>query len=241
MAKRTTKKTAKRKTKRIKKPTALRKSKTLKKRKTRKKVETPKKAMTPRQMEILTSIRDSQRSQGFAPTMQELADEFGISKVTVFEHVEALIARRQLSRAKNRARSLKLTAAAQLPDDRAAVIPFAGRIAAGAPIEAIEQAEDMDIEAMFSGRGERFILEVEGDSMIGDHICDGDLVVAEKRSTIRNGETVVAILEGGDATLKRYYRQRDCIRLQPANPKYKPIYTKEVDIQGVVIGVIRRF
>jgi repressor LexA len=217
------KRTAKKKTRKLKKP------------------KTPKKAMTPRQMEILTCIRDSHRSQGYAPTMQELADDLGISKVTVFEHVEALIARGQLRRARYKARSLELTPAARLPDDRAAVIPFAGRIAAGAPIEAIEQAEDMDIEEMFSGRGERFILEVQGDSMIDDHICEGDLVVAEKRKTIRNGETVVAVLEGGDATLKRYYRQRDCIRLQPANPKYKPIYTKEVDIQGVVIGVIRRY
>lgn len=198
-------------------------------------------AMTPRQVQILTRIRDSQRNLGYSPTMQELADEFGITKVTVFEHVEALIAKGMLRRSPHRARSLELTSGAALPDERAAVIPFAGRIAAGCPIDVVEQPETIDIDELLSGRGERFVLQVQGDSMIDDHICDGDLVIAEKRSEVRNGDTVVAILEGGEATLKKYYHERDGIRLQPANADYEPIYVKEVDVQGVVIGVVRRY
>ncbi|MCH7527315.1 MAG: transcriptional repressor LexA [Planctomycetes bacterium] len=198
-------------------------------------------AMTPRQVQILTRIRDSQRNLGYSPTMQELADEFGITKVTVFEHVEALIAKGMLRRSPHRARSLELTPGAALPDERAAVIPFVGRIAAGSPIDVIEQPETIDIDEILRGREERFVLQVQGDSMIDDHICDGDLVIAEKRSEVRNGDTVVAVLEGGEATLKKYYRERDGIRLQPANADYEPIYVKDVDIQGVVIGVVRRY
>ncbi len=191
-------------------------------------------------MEILTFIRDYRRSRGYSPTMQELADEFQISKVTVFEHVEALVEKGMLFRARHKARSLELTDLAQFPDERPTLIPFAGRIAAGVPIEAVEDNETLDLETVFSSPHERFVLEVQGESMIDDQIRDGDWVIVEKRPEVRDGDTVVAVLEGGDATLKRFYREKNRIRLQPANVKFKPIYVTKADLQGVVIGVIRK-
>jgi repressor LexA len=197
-------------------------------------------AVTPRQVEILTLIRDSRRSFGYSPTLQEIADELGISKITVFEHVEGLIEKGMLTRRSNRARSLELTSLVQLPDERPTVIPMLGRIAAGAPIEAIEVPEQVDLEEVFASRHPVGILTVTGDSMINDQIRDGDWVVYERRSNPRNGDTVVALVDGEEATLKRFYKEKNRIRLQPANEKYKPIYPREVDVQGVVIGVVRK-
>ena len=197
--------------------------------------------LTPRQLQILTFIRDHQRSRGYSPTMQELADEYGVSKVTVFEHVETLIDKGLLRRSPHKARSLELTSRARFPDQRPTLIPMAGRIAAGMPIEAIEDCESLDLEALFDVRNDCFVLQVQGESMIDEQIRDGDFVVVEKRRQVRNGDTVVALLEDGEATLKKFYREANRIRLQPANPEFKPIYTRKVDIQGVVIGVIRRY
>ncbi|NOT00623.1 MAG: transcriptional repressor LexA [Phycisphaerales bacterium] len=196
--------------------------------------------LTPPQMEILTFIRDYQHSHGYSPTMQELADARGVSKVTVFEHIEALVEKGLLRRLRHKARSLEITSRAQFPDDRPTLIPIGGRIAAGSPIEAVEGTEHLDLESLFVTPHERFVLEVQGDSMIDDHIRSGDFVVVEKRPQVRNGDTVVAVLPGGDATLKKFYRERNGVRLQPANSAYKPIHVKEVDIQGVVIGVVRQ-
>lgn len=197
--------------------------------------------LTPKQLRILTFIRDFQRVKGYAPTMQELADEFHVSKVTVFEHVEALQRKGYLERLPHKARSLTLKDDIQFPDERPTLLPLAGVIAAGRPIEAVEDPDALDLEEVFASRQGSFVLRVRGDSMIEDHIRDGDFVVCEQRQSVRNGETVVALLEDGSATLKRLYRERDAIRLQPANPQYQPIYTRHVDVQGVVIGVIRRY
>ena len=132
---------------------------------------------------------------------------------------------------------------AEFPDDRPTVIPLAGRIAAGRPIEAIQDAEAVDLESLFTSRSSTFVLEVQGDSMIDEQIRDGDLVIVEQRRNPRDGETVVALMSDGEATLKKMYREGRRIRLQPANEKYKPIYANagEVEVQGVVIGVIRRY
>jgi len=192
-------------------------------------------------MEIMIFIRDYRRSHGYSPTMQELADVLDISKVTVFEHVEGLIDKGLLKRAPHKARSLELTSSARFPDERPTVIPLAGRIAAGAPIEAVEHRETLDLETLFTSRHERFVLQVQGNSMIEDSICDGDFVIAEKRGEVHDGDTVVAVLPDGEATLKRFFRERSGVRLEPANPDFKPIRVPEVDVQGVVIGVIRRY
>ena len=197
--------------------------------------------VTPRQYEILTIIRDTRRSHGYSPTLQEIADELGISKITVFEHVGGLIENGLLVRQSNKARSLELTSSVRLPDDRPTLLPLVGRIAAGAPLEAIETPDQIDLEQIFSSRYPVRVLEVQGDSMIDERISDGDLVVYEERTTAKNGDTVVAIINEEEATLKKFFKEKDRIRLQPANRKYKPIYSRNVRIQGVVIGVIRRY
>jgi len=197
--------------------------------------------LTPKQLRILKLIRDYQRKHGYSPTMQELADVLGVTKVTVFEHVSGLERKGLLRRSKHRARSLELTPRVEFPDESDGVLPLVGHIAAGAPIEAIENPELVDLDNMFSSPSGVFALRVRGDSMIDEQIRDGDLVVAERRETAREGETVVALLDDGEATLKKFYREGDQIRLQPANPAYSPIYVNQLRIQGVVIGVIRMY
>ncbi|MGE3182038.1 MAG: transcriptional repressor LexA [Phycisphaerae bacterium] len=197
-------------------------------------------SITPKQLRILTYIRDSRREHGFAPTMQELADEFQVSKVTVFEHVSALEKKGYLRRSPHKARSLQLNDGIPFPDERSTILPLAGTIAAGYPIEAVEDSESVDLEELFTSPNGNFVLKVRGDSMIEDCICDGDYVVVEKRSNARNGETVVALLDDGEATLKRFYKEKGKYRLQPANEAYEPIIVDRVDIQGVVVGVLRR-
>ena len=197
--------------------------------------------VTPRQFQILQFLRDYRRRRGYSPTMQEIGDHFRLTKVTVFEHVGALERKGVLLRgAKHKARSLRVCPDFPFPDETATKLPLLGRIAAGEPIEAIEDRQSLDLEALFDRPAERFVLQVAGDSMIDEHIRDGDYVVCERRNTARNGETVVALLKDGEATLKKLYRDKGRIRLQPANPKYKPIYTDNVDIQGVVIGLVRK-
>ncbi|WP_432798794.1 transcriptional repressor LexA [Poriferisphaera sp. WC338] len=205
--------------------------------------------LTPKQLNILTRIRDYRLTRGFSPTMQELAKELGVSKVTVFEHVEALIKKGALQRDANKARSLKLSPNLQLPDEsKNTRLPLVGTIAAGFPIEAVEQREHLDLEELFnvsSGASDAtFVLRVRGDSMIDEQIRDGDFVVCQKRNTARNGETVVAIVDNDEATLKLLYHEKGGqVRLQPANDNYEPLImdANKVQIQGTVIGVIRTY
>ncbi|MEK6643853.1 MAG: transcriptional repressor LexA [Planctomycetota bacterium] len=195
---------------------------------------------TPRQRQIVIFIRDYTHKNGYSPTYDEIAAEFDISKVTVFEHLNKLEDLGLLTKDAHKARSLQLADHVELPDDRPSCIRLLGRIAAGRPIEAIEDSQVIDLETMFQSSHRTYALEVRGDSMIDDHIADGDYVVVENRPNPYNGEIVVALLDNGEATLKRFYREKSRIRLQPANPKYHPIYTTNPHIQGVVIGVIRR-
>ena len=205
--------------------------------------------LTPKQLKVLTRIRDLRLTRGYSPTMQELADELGVSKVTVFEHVEALIKKGALIRQPNKARSLEVSPAIHLPDEqRGTRLPLVGSIAAGSPIEAVESREHLDLEDLFAPRGSMvgnsFVLRVRGDSMIDEQIRDGDFVICEKRTQARNGQTVVALLDTGEATLKKLYRERDGrIRLQPANEAYEPLWVEpdQLQIQGVVIGVVRTY
>lgn len=202
--------------------------------------------LTPKQLYVLKRIRDQRLAHGYSPTMQELADELGVSKVTIFEHVEALIRKGALVREPNKARSLVVSPSAALPDEeRHTRLPLLGNIAAGHPIEAIEDRQFVDLESLFARSGRRqagtFVLRVRGDSMIDEQIRDGDYVVVRERNTARSGETVVALLDNGEATLKKFYRERGRIRLQPANPDFEPIIVKDCRIQGVVVGVIRTY
>ncbi len=198
---------------------------------------------TPKQLRILVTIRNFRVRNGYSPTMQELADHLGVSKVTIFEHIEALERKALILRARNRARSLEVSPTVRLPDEsKAASYPIVGTIAAGQPIEAIENRETLELESLFNTRHGTYVLRVKGNSMIEDHIADGDYVIIERRETAKDGETVVALLEDGQATLKRFYKERGRVRLQPANSAMAPIYVdKDIRIQGVLIGVLRTY
>ena len=195
--------------------------------------------LTRRQHDIVTFIRDYIAENDYAPTMQEMADHFGVSRPTIFEHIEALQAKGALTREALKSRAIEL--APEFAYNPTA-LPLVGTIAAGTPIEAVESPEVLDLEDLFRGRpGETFVLRVQGNSMIDEQIRDGDYVIVEKRHEARNGETVVALIDGGDATLKRFYKEKGRIRLQPANPDMEPIYVDDCDVQGVVIGVLRKY
>lgn len=218
--------------------------------------------LTPKQLNVLRIVHDSRRRLGYSPTMQEIADALRVSKVTVFEHVEALIEKGALHRDPNKARSLTVSPEVVLPDDsddapvrqlhspegRAAGLefPLVGKVAAGHPIEKFEQSDSIALEELFGPRkgrsGTTFALQVDGMSMRDEGILDGDYVLVDKRSTARNGERVVALLPNGETTLKTFYREKDGrIRLQPANPDFAPIIVEDCSVQGVVIGVLRRY
>lgn len=202
--------------------------------------------LTPKQLKILQLIRDSRVRTGCSPTMQELADELGVSKVTVFEHVEALIKKGALIREPNKARSLSIADGIALPDeDHPLKFPLVGKIAAGYPIEKFADADALDVSDLLAPRAgavnATFALKVDGDSMKDEGILDGDYVIIERRDTARNGDRVVALLPNGESTLKSYFKEADHIRLQPANSAYDPIRVKDCKVQGIVVGVIRRY
>ncbi len=200
--------------------------------------------LTPRQLDVIVAVRNFRHLHGYSPTMQELADQLGTSKVTIFEHVNALEKKRVLRRDRHKARSLEITADGKLPDEeRSSKLPLLGTIAAGSPIEAIENREEIDLEQLFASRSGVYVLKIRGDSMIEDHLCDGDYVIIERRANAKNGEQVVALLDTGEATLKRYYKEGHGIRLQPANSAMEPriVEADRCRIQGVVIGVLRSY
>lgn len=202
--------------------------------------------LTPKQLKILQLIRDSRVRHGYSPTMQELADQLGVSKVTVFEHVEALIKKGALTREANKARSLSIADNVSIPDEEQPLkFPLVGKIAAGHPIEKYEDSDTLDLTEMFGPRvgqvASTFSLRVDGDSMRDEGILNGDYVIIERRETARNGERVVALLPNGETTLKTFFREADHIRLQPANPEFEPIRVRDCKVQGVVIGVMRRY
>jgi len=201
--------------------------------------------LTPKQLRILQLIRDSRIRRGYSPTMQELADEIGVSKVTVFEHVEALIKKGALTREANKARSLSIAEGIAVPDEsRPLKFPLVGKIAAGYPIEKVADADEIDLVEFLStvdDAGSTFALMVDGESMRDEGILDGDLVLLERAQVANNGDRVVALLEDGSTTLKTFYKEDDHIRLQPANPEFDPIRVKFCQIQGIVKGVVRRY
>ncbi len=202
--------------------------------------------LTPKQLRILQLIRDWRVRRGFSPTMQELADEIGVSKVTIFEHVEALIKKGALVREPNKARSLSIAEGAIVPDEgRPLRFPLVGKIAAGYPIEKVAEEEEIDIAELLGSseekQGSTFALRVDGDSMRDEGILSGDYVLLERAQVARNGDRVVALLEDGSTTLKTFFKEPDHIRLQPANPDFEPIRVKFCQVQGIVKGVIRRY
>lgn len=200
--------------------------------------------LTPRQAEILDYIKDYSREQGYAPTLQEIGARFDLSSVaTVHKHVGQLVAKGYLRRDRpNASRDLEIIDLDAKPV-AVVMVPILGTVAAGYPIEAIEDREEIALPEEWLGKGRTYALRVRGDSMIEEQIRDGDTVVVEAREVARNGETVIALVDGDSVTVKQYYRDGAVIRLQPANPDFQVIEIPEerVRVQGVVIGVLRRF
>lgn len=205
-------------------------------------------SLTPRQLDLVRFVADYRRRRGLSPTFQEIADHLGISKVTVFEHVRALEKRRVVRTEKFLSRSIEITdrtvqqlVAVAAEEPSADALPLLGYISAGRPLETTATHETIDLHQAVGAAADCFVLQVRGNSMIEDHIQDGDFIVVRRRDSARNGETVVALLDNGETTLKRFYRDGDRIRLQPANREMAPIYPESVRIQGVVAGVLRRY
>jgi repressor LexA len=208
--------------------------------------------LTPVKLEILKIFYQYQQNKPFSPTMQELADRLQRSRATVFEHCAALQENGFLCASRGKARSLKLTEEAvelieSLNEDGfdqqqlEQGLPLVGMINAGLPSEAIENCERISLETEFAvSKGKTFALEVSGESMINDNICPGDYVVCRQDSQPRNGDVVVAIVDGSEATLKRFYKEKNHIRLQPANDNFQPIITRDCQVRGVVVGLIRK-
>jgi repressor LexA len=194
--------------------------------------------LTERQREVYEFIRDKIRGRGYGPTVREIAAQFGIQSPNgVVCHLKALEKKGLITREPNMSRAIQL--AAEPIEERG--LPLAGRIAAGVLHEAIEQNERVDFQEMFDPKSKNlFVLQVKGESMIEDQIADGDFVVVQKQRTARKGQIVVALTDEGEATLKRWFPEKNRIRLEPANATMKPIYVKDARVLGVVVGVVRK-
>lgn len=189
---------------------------------------------------ILDFIREQTQERGYPPTVREIAEAVGLASTSaVHHHLMKLEREGRLQKDATRSRALTIPGAAGARVVRA---PIVGEIAAGEPIYAYEDKnEALSIPGELAARGhDTFVLRVRGKSMIEDHIDDGDYVVVQSQSTARDGDIVVALLEDSRATLKRFFKEKDRVRLQPANGAMQPIYTRDIQIQGKVIGVIRR-
>lgn len=195
--------------------------------------------LTKRQREILEFIKDFQESEGYSPSLEEIGAHFGLSAVsTVHEHLSNLESKGLLRRGWNRSRSIE-----PLSEGAGLTVPLAGMVAAGSPIEAIEIPESVALPPGFTGRGETFALRVRGMSMTGDGILDGDIIVVEKRERVENGALAVVLVDGAEATVKRFYQDGGSVTLRPSNPTMEDIVLPavRVEISGVVVGLLRRY
>lgn len=204
-------------------------------------------ALTKRQKQVLDFIANFVDENGYCPSYEEIARGLDLASLaTVHKHISVLESKSYLKRGFNQSRSLEL-APKYVQEQRrqrpAAGVPLLGRIAAGLPVEAVEQRETLNF-ADFGNDGNTFALEVRGDSMIEDHICDGDLILLERVKEAHDGDIVVALVSGSETTLKRFYRESaDTVRLQPANSALKPIFApaQNVEIQGRLLAVLRKY
>ena len=198
--------------------------------------------LTKRQREILDYLNEFIEHHGYAPSLEEIGRRFGLSSLaTVHKHLTNLQEKGFIKRAWNRSRSVEL-----MPTrlGRGAFdLPLLGHVAAGVPIEAVVSSETVSVPEDLVGKRDTYALRVRGESMIDEQIRDGDVVIVEDRKTAENGETVIALLQGSDVTLKKFYRDNGRIRLQPANDSMRPLVVDpdQVQVQGVVIGVMRRY
>jgi len=206
-------------------------------------------ALTKRQKEVLDFIAGFVDDNGYCPSYEEIAHGLELASLaTVHKHISVLESKGYLKRGFNQSRSLELAPKylqeqQRRPKPVSLEVPLVGRIAAGAPVEAMEQREVLNF-ADFAGNKDTFALEVRGESMIDDHICDGDLILVERIQEAHDGDIVVALVSGSDTTLKRFYREPgDMVRLQPANAALKPIVvpSRDVQIQGRLLAVLRKY
>jgi repressor LexA len=199
--------------------------------------------LTRRQKEILDFLARHIERKGYAPTIEEIGEHFGLSSLaTVHKHLTNLQEKGLIKRAWNRSRALELVPTTVTV--RAVELPLLGRVAAGTPIEAIASSETIFVPENMVGRRDTYVLQVKGDSMIDEQIRDGDYVIVEDRKTARDGEMVIALVGGENVTLKKLFREGGGkVRLQPANARMKPLFVDQDDlkIQGVVIGVLRKY
>ena len=199
--------------------------------------------LTKRQREIFDYLNEFIEQHGYAPSLEEIGRKFGLSSLaTVHKHLTNLQDKGFIKRAWNRSRSVEMVPARA--GGRAVELPLLGYVAAGLPIEAVASNETIAVPEDFVGKRDTYVLRVRGDSMIEEQIRDGDFVVIEDRKSADNGEMVIAMMNGSSATVKKFYRERDGrIRLQPANETMAPIYVHENDItiEGIVVGVLRRY
>lgn len=207
-------------------------------------------ALTRRQKEVMDFLSGFLEQHGYSPSYEEIATGLGLASLaTVHKHIQALEAKQYLRRSYNHSRSLEIAdryfaeERARRPQAAETSVPLLGRIAAGSPVEAISNPEALQFSD-FAGNENTFALQVRGDSMIEDHICSGDYVLIEKADNVRNGEIVVALVGGSEATLKRYFTESDGrVRLQPANASMAPIFVspEALQIQGRVLAVMRKY
>jgi len=199
--------------------------------------------LTKRQREILEYLSEFITQHGYAPSLEEIGRRFGLSSLaTVHKHLTNLQEKGFIKRTWNRSRSVEMVPARS--GGRAVELPLLGYVAAGMPVEAIASNETISVPETFTGARDTYVLRVRGDSMIDEQIRDGDFVIVEDRKTAENGEMVIALVRGSDVTLKKFYRDpAGRIRLQPANPTMQPIVVDpdQVQIQGVVVGVMRKY
>jgi len=198
--------------------------------------------LTRRQAQVLEFITTYSQQHGCAPSLREIAGRLGVSSVgSLHKHLVHLERKGFIRRVWNKSRAIELVRE-QNPFSRSKV-SLVGTVAAGLPVEALEDVEEVDFAELLTGERDCFALRVRGESMVDDHIADGDCIVVEKRVEAHNGELVIALVDGSECTLKRFYREGDKVRLQPANETFEPIVVSadRVSVLGVVRGVVRRY
>ncbi len=195
---------------------------------------------TKRQLEILDFLRQYIAKFRVAPTLEEMADHFQVSKITIHDHVKTLEEKGVLRKAKNRARAIELVEPEADPADARLVLPILGLIQAGSPHEPYENPEEFSLNSWLDRPGDLHLLRVTGESMIEDHIAEGDLVLVDRRKSPRDGDIVVAATPDGGVTLKRIFREGHRVRLQPSNSSMEPMYFDNAEVRGVVVGLLRQ-
>ena len=204
---------------------------------------------TDRQVQILEFLQEFRRQRSVSPTLQEIAQHFGVTKVTIHDHLKQLEMKKAIERVPHQPRAIEILdpdyrTISRVAGNGSLSVEILGVIAAGEPLEA-KMIEKIDLGDLMPMGRDHYALRVRGDSMIDDGIHEGDLVIVENRTDARDGELVVAIVENEEATLKKLYREekggRPVIRLQPANANYEPLYCDEVEVRGIVVGVVRKY